>query len=114
MSNKTMEPIWFPKNTTIVDGTIYYKEVTNPEVPTEYVGPLKLSQLKTQYGFGLTAFTETYQGFDLIEFTDIRLQSGLNSVIYDFGPSHYIKFNVQYPDGLIKEVIFKLFGNIPV
>jgi hypothetical protein len=110
MAAQPTQSIWFPKNTTIVDGTIYYK---NDSSPTEYVGPITLSQLETEYGISLTTFNQTYSNFDEIEFTDMDITTGLNSVEYTGSSTSFIKFSVQYPTNEIIEVIFRIYFSFP-
>jgi len=104
------QSIWFPKNTTIVDGTIYYKNDSNP---TEYVGPITLSQLESEYGISLTTFNQTYSFFDEVTITNMSITTGLNSVEYPESSQSFIKFSVQYPTNEIIEVIFRIYFSFP-
>jgi hypothetical protein len=98
------ESTLLPKDTVILDGTIYYK---NTFSPTSYVGPLTISEFENDYGISMTTFNDVYPSFEEIEFTDIELNTGLNSVTYPQGTISYIKFDVQYPNNDIKTIIFR-------
>ena len=98
------ESTLLPKGTVILDGTIYYK---NTDSPTSYVGPLTINQLETNYGFSIAHFNTTYPSFEEIEFTDISLNTGLNSITYTSSSDSYIKFDVKYPNNGIKTIIFR-------
>jgi hypothetical protein len=104
------ESTLLPKGTVILDGTIYYK---NTDSPTSYVGPLTISELENDYGVSITTFNNVYPSFEEIEFTDIELNIGLNSVTYIGNTNSYVKFDVQYPNNNIKTVIFR-FGFPPL
>ena len=104
------QSLWFPKDTTIIDGTIYYK---NSFSLTEYVGPITLSLLESEFGISLTTYNDTYSDFDEVVFTNMGITTGLNSVEYPESSQSFIKFSVQYPTNEIIEVIFKIVFSGP-
>jgi hypothetical protein len=104
------ETTLLPKDTTIVDGTLYYKHVD--DTSNVYEGPFTLTQLETEYGIAVGTISETYSSFEEIEYTDMSFTTGLNSVTYGENDS-WLKFNVLYPNQDIKTIIFRFTFGTP-